>query len=207
MARVSKNLPGIVEVPPEGKELVGYGGRTAVNAAEYMRQVHQKLEEEDSFEALYNEAQAVQKDAGSVPRETEEAVAPQQEVPVEEVKAKPKRRGAKRTVGKAVSVLQYDKEEEAAVQTPTKPAVVRTRVTLPGFGVVPTEFRCLDIGPACVHIALTDYSWCPPQAAQDEDGTISGGFQFEELPGKTLYHLGLEWTDSEGVRHLVLCFK
>lgn len=184
------NETGLMQEGPS-PSMISQGTKRALITSEFLAEQREKSEESFGFEALYNEAQSRrQSEAGDmdpVPAADDAVTNTQDE-------------------GKASRVSRSRISRKRAVVPAQEPRkTVRAKVTIPGFGVVPTEFSALDIGEGCVHLELSAYSWSPQQASTDGDGNLQGGFQLDAVPGRTLYHIGLEWTDGSGARHLVLC--
>lgn len=95
------------------------------------------------------------------------------------------------------------RKQAPPVQATAPEPLVRMKVTVPGLGTVPTEYRHMWTGRGVVVLGLTDMSYMPPAGTVDDEGNVSGVIELSSLPGERLVYSGEDFYDGS-CRNLVM---
>lgn len=124
-----------------------------------------------------------------LPDEEETIEAEEVTTPEEPVKAKLPATGVKR---------QRTKKSVVA------PTYVRTEVTIVGSFTIPTQYTHVYVGNGVLVLGMTDLSFKPTQAEQDDDGTLAPVISLDKAPGRQYIYCGNSFTDAAGIVNLLL---
>lgn len=94
------------------------------------------------------------------------------------------------------------KRRQAEPEPAPAPQVVRTRVSVPGLGMVPSEYAHIWSGDGVVVLGLTEMSYLPPAGVVDDDG-VHGAVELSQFPGERLVFSGNSFHDGS-CRNLIM---
>lgn len=121
---------------------------------------------------------------------------PQRKAPVAVVEPEPE--------PQVVPTVKGKKKSSPAPAVPPAPRAFLLNMQLPGYGVVPTQYRHVYRGRGLLVLGVGRQSFVPQKATMDSASGIVGTIQFSEYPGCKFIWTGLEFEDDGGVRCLVL---
>lgn len=87
---------------------------------------------------------------------------------------------------------------------PQKPKAVKVNLMVPGLGTLPSQYAHCYEGKGVLVLGLTDMSYVPSVAARGPDGQVQGKIALAAKPAVEYVFAGNEFTDSNGVRNIIL---
>ena len=99
---------------------------------------------------------------------------------------------------------QHKKRVRGSRKTGVAPAAaVKVELEIQGLGTLPSQYVHCHVGTGIVVLGLNEFSYTPSVAHYDGDRLV-GIIQIKGVPGRQYCYLGNSFTDSAGVRNIIL---